>query len=101
MSLSSTNSFLLIFVTGPDQPGITASLMRSISHNKATIEDMGQSITHGFLSLNILLSIESKNIDSYLKLYINYKLKVKEAYINNCLKDKFLIIIKHLLIFRH
>ncbi|QXP74007.1 peptidylprolyl isomerase [Tenacibaculum sp. AHE15PA] len=32
-------------------------------------------------NLGIIVDKESKNIDSYLKLYINYKLKVKEAYI--------------------
>ena len=31
-------------------------------------------------NLGIIVGKESKSIDNYLKLYINYKLKVKEAY---------------------
>lgn len=56
-------NLILIFVTGQDHPGVTAGLMKCIRENHAQIEDMGQSITHGFLSLNILLSIEGTKVE--------------------------------------
>lgn len=56
-------NLVLIFITGQDHPGVTAGLMKCIDSNNASIEDMGQSITHGFLSLNILLSLEENDIE--------------------------------------
>ena len=58
-----SKKLILIFITGQDHPGITTGLMKCISKNNATIEDMGQSITHGFLSLNILLSTKDTEIE--------------------------------------
>lgn len=48
---------VLVTVTGPDHPGITSKLMKCIMNSSATIEDMGQSITHGLLSLSFLLNV--------------------------------------------
>ncbi|MBC76209.1 MAG: phosphoserine phosphatase SerB [Halobacteriovoraceae bacterium] len=48
---------VLVTISGPDHPGITAALMNCICKSKARIEDMGQSITHGLLSLSILLNM--------------------------------------------
>lgn len=53
---------ILITVSGPDRPGITSSLMKIINDAQYEILDMGQSVTHGLLSLSILIS--SQNEDS-------------------------------------
>jgi phosphoserine phosphatase len=50
---------LLLKVNGTDHPGITSKLMQCIESSPALIEDMGQSITHGLLSLSILLKIQN------------------------------------------
>lgn len=50
---------ILITVSGPDVPGITAGLTDIISEGNYRILDMGQSVTHGLLSLSILISSES------------------------------------------
>ncbi|MBT3583258.1 MAG: phosphoserine phosphatase SerB [Halobacteriovoraceae bacterium] len=47
---------VLITVAGPDNPGITQSLMQIIDDHNGQIADMGQAVTHGLLSLSILLS---------------------------------------------
>jgi phosphoserine phosphatase len=57
---------ILITVSGPDHPGITAELMKSIMQSDAVLEDMGQSITHGLLSLSILFKISNFKADSPL-----------------------------------
>ena len=54
---------VLVTVNGPDHPGITAELMKCISTTQSSIEDMGQSITHGFLTLSILINIGDENHD--------------------------------------
>ncbi len=55
---------ILITVSGPDHPGITASLMNVICGSSHKILDMGQSVTHGLLSLSILISGESEKEES-------------------------------------
>ncbi|MCO4754051.1 MAG: phosphoserine phosphatase SerB [Bacteriovoracaceae bacterium] len=52
-----SKELVLVTISGPDQPGITAALMNCICQSQAKIEDMGQSITHGLLSLSILLNM--------------------------------------------
>jgi phosphoserine phosphatase len=54
---------ILIKVNGPDKPGITFKLLEVISQGKHSVKDMGQSVTHGLLSLSILLEIESTEND--------------------------------------
>lgn len=54
------NSLVLITISGKDSPGITASMMSCIKESKACIKDMAQSITHGFLSLSILLDLKNE-----------------------------------------
>ena len=56
----STN-LLHIKVSGPDHPGITAELMKSVSQESVELIDMGQSITHGLLSLSFLLDFKDEN----------------------------------------
>lgn len=50
---------VLVTISGPDHPGITAELMNCICKAKGKIEDMGQSITHGLLSLSILIDVST------------------------------------------
>lgn len=61
------NHLILVTVTGLDKPGITYNLMKIIAQSQATILDMGQSVTHGLLSLSILLDVEKENHSSVLK----------------------------------
>lgn len=53
-----STKFVHITVSGADHPGITAELMKILMNSKAEIKDMGQSITHGLLSLSFLLDLE-------------------------------------------
>lgn len=53
-----TTKFVHITVSGPDNPGITAELMKTLMSSKIEIVDMGQSITHGLLSLSFLLNLK-------------------------------------------
>jgi len=68
-------NLVLVIVSGPDHPGITAELMKCIMNSEAIIEDMGQSITHGFLSLSILLNISNSTEDSPLLKDLLFKAK--------------------------
>ena len=54
-----TKNYILVTVSGPDKPGITSSLMNVIVKDHVQIRDMGQSITHGFLSLSFLLDFNN------------------------------------------
>lgn len=55
------SQLLLITITGQDQPGITATIAKTIGEYK-TIQmvDMAQSIIHGLLSLTIVVKGQSK-----------------------------------------
>ena len=53
---------ILVTVSGPDGPGITARLMKIISLYEVDILDMGQAVTHGLLSLSFV--IEFKGLDN-------------------------------------
>lgn len=59
---------ILVTVSGPDHPGITAALMKCLNESNISILDMGQSITHGLLSLSFLLdfSHQDKPLESDL-----------------------------------
>ena len=50
---------LLITVSGPDRPGITADLMGAARPFDHSIIDISQAITHGLLSLSVLLETKS------------------------------------------
>jgi phosphoserine phosphatase len=58
---------VLVTVTGMDKPGITHNLMSIISESQAKILDMGQSVTHGLLSLSILLDVDHDEDSPLLK----------------------------------
>ena len=55
---------ILIKVNGPDKPGITFNLLNVITQGDHAVRDIGQSVTHGLLSLSILIEI-SKNQKDY------------------------------------
>ena len=55
-------SKVLVMVSGFDRPGITSRLMDIVAQSNCSILDIGQSVTHGFLSLNFILQ-SSKNIN--------------------------------------
>lgn len=80
--MSKKEELVLITISGQDAPGITAAMMDCIKESSAFIDDMAQSITHGFLSLSILLNIskEPEGIDSKLiknLLFTSKKLKME------------------------
>lgn len=54
---------ILIKVNGPDKPGITYKLLDVINQGSHVVKDMGQSVTHGLLSLSILLEIHQNGND--------------------------------------
>ncbi len=60
-----SKSLFLFTISGQDHPGITAELMQAIAREKIEIIDIGQSITHGLLSLSFILNIPS-NKDEFI-----------------------------------
>jgi phosphoserine phosphatase len=48
---------LLITVTGPDRPGVTATLTQRLAQADATILDMGQAVIHERLTLGVLVEV--------------------------------------------
>jgi phosphoserine phosphatase len=53
-------NYVLISVSGPDQPGITSKLMEIVARNNHRITDMGQSVTHRLLSLSFVIEINGR-----------------------------------------
>lgn len=78
-----SKKLILISVYGFDHPGITAKLMECIHSHNASIEDMGQSITHGQLSLSILIHTQKDSTP----LLDDLKEKAKEVDINLYFKE--------------
>lgn len=60
---------ILVTVSGPDRPGITSNLMKILSRGGSHLEDMGQAVTHGLLSLSFLIKLhaDDQNGDHVLK----------------------------------
>ncbi len=56
---SLSGKIILVTVSGPDCPGITARLMKIISSYSVEVLDMGQAVTHGLLSLSFVLGLNS------------------------------------------
>jgi phosphoserine phosphatase len=52
---------ILVTVSGPDCPGITARLMKIISDYTVDVLDMGQAVTHGLLSLSFVIGLNADN----------------------------------------
>lgn len=55
--------YILVTVSGPDQPGITSTLLDIITKCGDAIADMGQAVTHGLLSLSIMIEIRNRDAD--------------------------------------
>lgn len=51
---------ILVTVSGPDHPGITTKLMAIIHESGDSLQDMGQAVTHGLLSLSFLIEIKNR-----------------------------------------
>lgn len=58
---------ILVTVTGPDHPGITAALTGILADNHAEILDMEQVVVQGRLSLSILLAGDRSGASAVLK----------------------------------
>lgn len=56
---------ILVTVTGPDHPGITSALMKTLVKNKTQLMDMGQAVTHGLLSLSFLIAADEEGENSH------------------------------------
>jgi phosphoserine phosphatase len=54
---------VLITVAGPDHPGITSELFKIIARGHNQVLDMGQSVTHGLLSLSLVIKVSEGNSD--------------------------------------
>jgi phosphoserine phosphatase len=54
---SALKTVLLITVTGPDQPGITALITGVLSQHEVNVLDIGQAVIHDTLSLGLLVEI--------------------------------------------
>jgi len=54
---TSPHPLLLITVSGPDAPGITSELTGILAQADARIQDIGQAVIHGLLSLSILFDL--------------------------------------------
>ncbi len=58
---------LLVTISGDDRPGITSLLMKDIMGHSVKLLDMGQSVTHGLLSLSFYFEIKSSEQETILK----------------------------------
>jgi len=56
-----TNEIFLLNISGPDKPGLTASLTNVLAQYGAKILDIGQANIHDTLSLGFMFEIESGN----------------------------------------
>lgn len=54
---NTTHPVVLVTVSGPDRPGITAQLTGILAQSKARILDIGQAVIYGQLSLTILFEL--------------------------------------------
>lgn len=77
MPVKENGQIFLITVSGPDHPGITASLMKIASASGDRILDMGQAVTHGLLSLSFVLEIKSV-VDGHSPIVRDLLFKAKE-----------------------
>lgn len=62
-----SQSYLLINLSGVDQPGISASLIGQIEKFNCNVVDIGQSLTYGLLSLSLVIEPPAKEHLSKLK----------------------------------
>ncbi|MGB0453556.1 MAG: phosphoserine phosphatase SerB [Bacteriovoracaceae bacterium] len=53
-------SLLHITVSGADHPGITATLTNLIKEHEGILKDIGQAVTHGLLSLSMVIELKDQ-----------------------------------------
>jgi phosphoserine phosphatase len=94
---------ILVTVSGPDGPGITARLMKIIASYNVDVLDMGQAVTHGLLSLSFVLGFNSTSNDggNILKdllfdangmgLVLSYKVVEEKIHTMEMESDKFIV----------
>lgn len=95
---------ILVTVSGPDGPGITARLMKIISDYNVSVLDMGQAVTHGLLSLSFVLGLDSSDKNSngnvlkdllfeanMIGLTLSYKVVEKQIITPEMDGDKFIV----------
>lgn len=96
---------ILVTVSGPDYPGITARLMKIASEYKVNILDMGQAVTHGLLSLSFVVNFpentNANNTGNVLKdllfeanlmgLSLSYKVVDREVFTPEMEGEKFIV----------
>lgn len=58
---------LLLKVSGPDAPGITAGIAGCVASSNAKLLDIEQAVTHGLLSLMVLVEIQADQLSTYEK----------------------------------
>lgn len=101
---SLTGKIILVTVSGPDCPGITARLMKIISEYSVDVLDMGQAVTHGLLSLSFVLGLnpDEKNANgnvlkdllfeaNLMGLSLTYKVVEKNIITPEMDGDKFIV----------
>ena len=77
------NEIILLNISGPDKPGLTASLTSVLAQYNAKVLDIGQANIHDTLSLGILFEIQSgPNSAAVLKdlLFKSYELGIKAKF---------------------
>jgi phosphoserine phosphatase len=99
---SLNGKIILVTVSGPDCPGITARLMKIISEYNVDVLDMGQAVTHGLLSLSFVLGLnpeektQSGNVlkdllfeANLMGLTLSYKVVEKQIFTPEMYGEKF------------
>lgn len=69
----SNDQLLVINISGADHPGVTAALMKVISDHHCSLIDIGQSITHGLLSLSLIIE-QGEETD-----YVSFKQDLEDS----------------------
>jgi phosphoserine phosphatase len=59
------NQQVLLKVSGPDAPGITAAITACVAQSGAKLLDIEQAVTHELLSLMVLVSLENGDVTSF------------------------------------
>lgn len=72
------DSLFLITISGKDRPGITSQMMSIISDHGVAVIDIGQSVTHGLLSLSFVLEIRQNQNGTHNEVLRDLLFKAKE-----------------------
>ena len=100
-----TGKNVLVKVSGPDHPGITSALMSIVAKSGDQILDIGQSVTHGLLSLSFVIAVDKgvneKGGDHVLKdllfeatnmgLHLDYQVVNDLSITNDVTGEKFIL----------